>query len=259
MAGYTFSMGGVILPVTPSKITWSIDNKNETVTTVDGLVHSIVHKPGLTKVAFDIAIPTGTYSRNQTGRTNILPYSNAEEYKDPTYYIKLLNSFKSKHKSFEFIISGGSLSAPAWINGYYTLEDYELVQDAEDGSDFVASVTIQQYQPLKLTKLREKYLEKTRTITIGTGKNTYKRKLIIASKEVKRPNGVNMPVTPATITVKATCTARDLAMRYYHDTSMAQYILNANPKTKKTKKGKVYYTTDKHESRFVKGEKVYLP
>lgn len=259
MAGYEFSIDGDILPVTPAKITWTIDNKNETVTTVDGLVHSVLHKPGLTKITFDIAIPAGKYNRNQIGDTNILPYSNVDTYKDPTHYIRLLNLYKTKRKSMEFVISGGDLDSPAWVNGHYTLEDYEIVQDAEDGSDFVASVTLQQYQPLSLTKLSPTYLTKTRTVTTGTGKNKKKKTLVITKKNVTRPDGVNLPVTPKTITLKADTNVKMIAKQYYGDTSYAKYILNGNLRSKTTAKGKTYYTKDKHGADFAKGEKVYLP
>lgn len=261
MAGYSFSLDGEVLPVTPQKVTWTIDNKNETVTTVDGLVHSINHKPGLTKVAFDIAIPTGTYNRNNVGDTNILPYSNATEYKDPTYYINFLNQYKadSKKKSMEFVISGGDLDAPSWIDGHYTLEDCEVVQDAEDGSDFVISVTLQQYQPLSLTRLKPTYLTKTRTLTIGTGKNKKRKTFVITKKNVTRPDGVNLPITPKKITLKEDTNVKMLSKKYYGDTKYYKYILNANPRTKTTKKGKKYYTKDKHGQDFKKGETVYLP
>lgn len=261
MAGYDVTIDGELLPVTPPKFTWTIDNKNETVTTVDGLVHSVNHKPGLTKLKFDIAIPTGNYSRASGATSHILPYSNVDTYKDPTYYIKFLNMYKTKKKRMEFIVSGGDLEIKPWVNGYYTLEDYEIVQDAEDGSDFVISVTIQQYQPLRLIRLKPKYVTQTRTITVGTGKNKKVKVLkITGKKKVVRPDGANLPITPKTISLKAKTNVKMLAKKYYGKISpYYKYILNANPKKKKTKKGKEYYTNDKHGQTFQKGEKVYLP
>jgi hypothetical protein len=78
---YYFYLGGVLLPITPQKVTWELKNQNSTTTTVDGLMRSIWKKAGLTTISFDFELPISQY-----------PYATCE-LQDPKYY---LDNFTTK-------------------------------------------------------------------------------------------------------------------------------------------------------------------
>lgn len=58
---YMVFMGALALPTTPSKITTSVTNKNETITLIDGTEINPLKKGGLTEVSFEFLLPHQTY------------------------------------------------------------------------------------------------------------------------------------------------------------------------------------------------------
>ena len=54
---YTFILGYVLLPVTPSKITTSYNGNNKEVTLVDGTIINKLNPPGLVEYKFDAVLP----------------------------------------------------------------------------------------------------------------------------------------------------------------------------------------------------------
>ena len=54
---YTFILGYVLLPITPSKITTSYNGNNKEVTLVDGTIINKLNPPGLVEYKFDAVLP----------------------------------------------------------------------------------------------------------------------------------------------------------------------------------------------------------
>ena len=50
-------LGGVLMPITPSKVKVKINNQNETLTLINGEEINILKEPGLTDVSFDLLLP----------------------------------------------------------------------------------------------------------------------------------------------------------------------------------------------------------
>lgn len=143
---YIFSLDGVILPVTPSKITTSIKNQNETVTLINDGEVNILKLPGLTELSFSFLAPHAKY-----------PFV-IGELKSVDYYYSLLEKLKTSLKPFQFAIkrelpNGKSIFA---TNMTVSLESYDIVEDAENGLDTTFTVSLKQYkeygtQSIKIT------------------------------------------------------------------------------------------------------------
>lgn len=86
---YDVWLDNLLLPVTPSSMTIKTDNKNETVTLVDGGDINIVKTPGLTEVSFDFLVPALVY-----------PFNKTDEY--PIDIIQQLARFKLSKRPFYF-------------------------------------------------------------------------------------------------------------------------------------------------------------
>ena len=58
---YQVFLGEVPLPIAPSSITTTINNRNETVDLIDGSQINILKKAGLTEISFSFLIPSQNY------------------------------------------------------------------------------------------------------------------------------------------------------------------------------------------------------
>ena len=58
---YDFYLDAMLLPVTPSKLTISIDNKNKTMVLINDGEINILKKPGLTDISFTALLPQTKY------------------------------------------------------------------------------------------------------------------------------------------------------------------------------------------------------
>lgn len=189
---YYFYLGGVLLPITPQKVTWELKNQNSTTTTVDGLMRSIWKKAGLTTISFDFELPISQY-----------PYATCD-LKDPKYYLDNFTKYKSKKRAIEFVITHGNSDVTQkkkigtqWLNGKYTVEDLSYEQDAENNSDMTCSITLQQYQPITATKL------------------TIKKKKVKKKKKTGRSAGKNKKKLPCKYVVKKGDSIAKIAKKFY--------------------------------------------
>ena len=223
---YNFYLGGMLLPITPAKVTWTVQNQNETTTTVDGLMRSIWKKAGLTQINFDFELPTRDY-----------PYA-VGEFKDPKKYLDTILAYKSKKKSVEFIITHGNsdvkkgkITGTQWLNGKYTVEDFEFVQDAENGSDITCTITLQQYQPMKAAKLEEIKFKKKKINGI------YQIVNVSSAAKKARSTGVNKKKLPCKYTVKKGDSIAKIAIKFYgvNTHNARDLIMKANRGTLRSK------------------------
>lgn len=133
---YTMYLGGVLMPITPSKVKVKINNQNETLTLINGEEINILKEPGLTDVSFDLLLPQVSY-----------PFTNGGA-QSADYYLSLFERLKTSKEPFQFILNR---SMPSGRRLFYTnltvgMEDYQITDDAEEGFDITVTVSLKQYR-----------------------------------------------------------------------------------------------------------------
>ena len=133
---YTMYLGGVLMPITPSKVKVKINNQNETLTLINGEEINILKEPGLTDVSFDLLLPQVSY-----------PFTNGRA-QSADYYLSLFERLKTSKQPFQFILNR---SMPTGRRLFYTnltvgMEDYQITDDAEEGFDITVTVSLKQYR-----------------------------------------------------------------------------------------------------------------
>ena len=144
---YQFFIAGTRLPVTPGSFTISIPSRNETVTLINDGDINILKKRGLKEFSFEMYLPYVKYPfasytsgyENTDGTVNdIIP---------PIQYLILLQNLKSDKLPFQLdIYRELPTGQDTWFtNETVTLEDYEVLEDAENGCDVVVSINLKEY------------------------------------------------------------------------------------------------------------------
>lgn len=133
---YTMYLGGVLMPITPSKVKVKINNQNDTLTLINGEEINILKEPGLTDVSFDLLLPQVSY-----------PFTNGGA-QSADYYLSLFERLKTSKEPFQFILNR---SMPSGRRLFYTnltvgMEDYQITDDAEEGFDITVTVSLKQYR-----------------------------------------------------------------------------------------------------------------
>ena len=133
---YTMYLGGVLMPITPSKVKVKINNQNDTLTLINGEEINILKEPGLTDVSFDLLLPQVSY-----------PFTNGEA-QSADYYLSLFERLKTSKQPFQWILNR---SRPNGRVLFYTnltvgMEDYQITDDAEEGFDISVTVSLKQYR-----------------------------------------------------------------------------------------------------------------
>ena len=129
-------LGGVLMPITPSKVKVKINNQNDTLTLINGEEINILKEPGLTDVSFDLLLPQVSY-----------PFTNGGA-QSADYYLSLFERLKTSKQPFQFILNR---SMPSGRRLFYTnltvgMEDYQITDDAEEGFDITVTVSLKQYR-----------------------------------------------------------------------------------------------------------------
>lgn len=133
---YKMYLDGVLMPITPSKVTVKINNQNKTMTLINGEEINILKEPGLTDVSFDLLLPQVSY-----------PFTNGGA-QSADYYLSLFERLKTSKQPFQFILNR---SMPSGRRLFYTnltvgMEDYQITDDAEEGFDITVTVSLKQYR-----------------------------------------------------------------------------------------------------------------
>lgn len=135
---YSFFLDGVLLPVTPSKMSLRVSNQNKTINLINHGEVNILKAPGLTEITFDVLIPQVKY-----------PFAvYPEGFKDATFYLDIFEKLKVNMKPFQFICSRVSPNGNLLFDTNMTvsLEEYSIDEDSENGLDLIVSVTLKQYR-----------------------------------------------------------------------------------------------------------------
>lgn len=203
---YEVYIGEMLCPVTPSKITMKIKNQNTTMNLINDGEINILKQAGLTEVSFDLLLPNVKYpfARYSAG------------FKNANYFLDILEDLKVNKKPFRFKVTRTLPNGKILYNSYdakesprFSLEEYDIVEDAKEGFDVKVSVKLKQYKEYG-----------TKTIKIVNKS---------ASVEKKRPAD-NSPTPSKNTTytvVKGDC-LWNIAKKFYGDGSKYTLILNAN-------------------------------
>ena len=144
---YSVYLGGVLLPVTPSKIQTKVKGQNKTINLINGEEVNIVKSAGLTEISFECLLPMREYSFAQ--------YSSG--YVSANYFTDQLEKRKQSKKSFNFTVSRTNFEGDQVIfktHMLVTLEDYTIVEDSEQGGDLTVSIKLKEYVNYGLKKVK---------------------------------------------------------------------------------------------------------
>lgn len=133
---YKMYLDGVLMPVTPSKVTVKINNQNKTLVLISGEEINLLKDRALTDVSFDLLLPQVPY-----------PFANGEA-QGADYYLSLLERLKDEKKPFQWILNRSRPDGTALLYSNLTvgLEDYQIADDAGEGFDITVAVKLRQYR-----------------------------------------------------------------------------------------------------------------
>ena len=203
---YDFYLDSMLLPVAPSKLSISIDNKNKTMVLINEGEINVLKKAGLTDISFTALLPQTKYP--------FAVYKNGFQKADA--FLDKLEQLKTSQKPFQFIVSrtypNGKLLFDTNIK--VSLEDYKIIEDSKNGFDVNVEIKLKQYRD---------YGTKTVNVTIKQDKP-------VATVQNTRPAETSPApkVTPKTHKVVSGDTLWGLAKKYYGDGSKYMKIFNAN-------------------------------
>lgn len=146
---YDMYLDKMLLPVTPSKLNIKVANKNSTMVLINDGEINVLKKAGLTEVSFTALLPQTKYP--------FAVYKNGFQKADA--FLDQLEAMKVSQKPFQFIVSrrfpqGNKLFD---TNLKVSLEDYKIIEDADNGFDVNVEIKLKQYRD---------YQTKTVAITI---------------------------------------------------------------------------------------------
>lgn len=133
---YEFSLEGMLLPITPQKLTIKTKGSNKTVTLMNGSEVSFLGSPGLKEISFEAVIP-------MAGQ-----YSFADSYRSPEYYIERLEWLMESKKPFKFEVKRLSSSDKGLYDEkmQVSLEEFTITEDAANGPDMKVAITLKEYR-----------------------------------------------------------------------------------------------------------------
>ena len=176
---YDFYLDGVQLPIAPPKLEVKVTNKNKTIDLINVGEVNILKKEGLSEISFE-----AEFTHNK------LPFCRGQ-FRDVQFFLSKLELLKTDCKPFQFIVSRELGNKVLFnTNMKVSLEEYNIVEDAENGSDVKVIIKLKQYRDYSTKKL-----------VLAPPKNETGRPNV--KIEPKRVDSVNAPSGKKTYTVKA--------------------------------------------------------
>ncbi|HFG2317146.1 LysM peptidoglycan-binding domain-containing protein, partial [Clostridioides difficile] len=139
---YDFYLDGVQLPIPPSKLEIKVTNKNKTVDLINTGEVNILKKEGLSEISFE-----AEFTHNK------LPFYRGT-FRDVQFFLSKLELLKTDCKPFQFIVSRELGNKVLFnTNMKVSLEEYNIVEDAENASDTKVAIKLKQYRDYSTKKL----------------------------------------------------------------------------------------------------------
>ncbi|HCQ6281465.1 LysM peptidoglycan-binding domain-containing protein [Clostridioides difficile] len=139
---YDFYLDGVQLPITPGKLEIKTTNKNKTVDLINDGEVNILKTPGLSEISFE-----AEFTHNK------LPFCRGA-FRDVQFFLSKLELLKTDCKPFQFIVSRQLGNKVLFnTNRKVSLEEYNIVEDADNGSDVKVAIKLKQYRDYSTRKL----------------------------------------------------------------------------------------------------------
>ncbi|HBF3304989.1 LysM domain/BON superfamily protein [Clostridioides difficile] len=139
---YDFYLDGVQLPIAPPKLEVKVTNKNKTVDLINVGEVNILKKEGLSEISFE-----AEFTHNK------LPFCRGQ-FRDVQFFLSKLELLKTDCKPFQFIVSRELGNKVLFnTNMKVSLEEYNIVEDAENGSDTKVAIKLKQYRDYSTKKL----------------------------------------------------------------------------------------------------------
>ena len=134
---YKFYIDSLLLPITPSKVTIKVNNTNKTMELINGGEINFLRTPGLSQLSLQFSIPQVKY-----------PFAHYENgFQRADVFINKLKELKANKKTFNFNIFRTMPQGKVLFNDalVVSIEDYSLTEDALDGFDITADLTLKVY------------------------------------------------------------------------------------------------------------------
>lgn len=216
---YLMYIETVLFPVTPGKVTTKINGKNKTVSLINDGEINIIKTTGLTDVSIDElllpALQDYPFANHEDENTNEVSFHDAK------YYLDKLESWKNDKKpvKWKMIRISPDGSTLLWDSSMdVTIEDYEIIEDADNGMDVTVKLDMKQYRYYGAKKLK---IKKNSAKTKSSKKKT-------AKKEKARPKKKK---TISTYTVKKGDCLWNIAKKELGSGSRWKEIYNLNKST----------------------------
>ncbi|HBG6377153.1 hypothetical protein BER37_001287 [Clostridioides difficile] len=200
---YDFYLDGVQLPIPPPKLEIKVTNKNKTVDLINTGEVNILKKEGLSEISFE-----AEFTHNK------LPFYRGA-FRDVQFFLSKLELLKTDCKPFQFIVSRQLGNKVLFnTNRKVSLEEYNIVEDADNGSDFKVAIKLKQYRDYSTKKL-----------VPTTPKNETGRPSV--KIEPKRVDSVNAP-SGKTYTVKSGDSLWSICQKQLGDGSLYKKVYELN-------------------------------
>lgn len=210
---YNFFMDGVQFPVAPPELSTKINGRNETIVLMNDGEVNVIKKPGLTDIEFEVLLPNVKYP--------FAVYTNG--FQPATFYLEKLEKLKIDDKPFQFIVNrmmpNGNLLFDT--NMTVTIEDYEIMESAENGFDVTVRISLKQYKAYGNKRIVTKPTTASSNAS-NTSNTTTTQKAVV---EQTRPTTKE---TPKTHTVKSGETLWAIAKKYLGDGSKYTELAKIN-------------------------------
>lgn len=211
---YNFFMDGVQFPVAPPELSTRINGRNETIVLMNDGEVNVIKKPGLTDIEFEVLLPNVKYP--------FAVYTNG--FQPATFYLEKLEKLKVDDKPFQFIVNrmmpNGNLLFDT--NMTVAIEDYEIIESAENGFDVTVRISLKQYKAYGNKRIVTKPATASSNAS-NTSNTATTQKAVV---EQKRPT--TGKETPKTHTVKSGETLWAIAKKYLGDGSKYTELAKLN-------------------------------
>ena len=152
----------LIFPITPAELKIKVGSNNKVVTLIDEGDINILKSPSLIEIEFKARFPMRNY-----------PYSrNASQFQS---YFDKFKELKEDKKPFRFLVVRSTIGGKngTWdTNLYVALEDFEILENADEGDDVLINFKLMQYKDYGVKLLKTESSASTTTSTSSTSRPT---------------------------------------------------------------------------------------